>query len=176
MDQDLQQLEQALEKLKVKPLPEDLLSKLSVAMNGAGFGASGLEDKIVPFESSKKVERPWWSRQMLGSAAAVAVLGGFFAFQNFKAPQQAPAMAAAGVNGATAVGERQIQSVQPYANASKNIISTSDQGVVYSKDNKPHRCMRVEYLQEVEMQNQRGEKVKVEQPAFEYLLVPLVTE
>lgn len=175
LETDLLQLEAALSNLSANAVPSDMLQRLDSAMSGWNTDRSQEEENVIPFNAEPKESREsWWSKGMVASAAAVAILGAMTALLGVKSGSPGHSQMASSMvsSPSTAISV----TATPRATASKNIISTSDQGVVYSRENKPHRCMKVEYLQKVELKNQKGERVQVEQPMVEYLLVPLKTD
>lgn len=53
----------------------------------------------------------------------------------------------------------------------RGLQETRDEGIVW-QNGKPHRVMRVVYQDKITLHNDKGEKVEVEQPRVEYVLLP----
>jgi len=185
-DSELENLEKVLNGLSAQPLPSDMLQRLDTAMSNWQSAESTEieEDKIVPFTNSQKEKESWWSKRMVSSAAAVALLGGVTAIIGMQggsnspqaqpvATMASPSLVPVPATNTPLVGLSNSRVVTPSASASRNIKNAIDQGIVYSKDNKPHRCMKVEYFEEFNLRNEKGQQIILEKPAFEYLLVPL---
>ena len=54
----------------------------------------------------------------------------------------------------------------------RNVREASDEGVVWSQGQVPHRRVRVVYVDKAVMINPQGERIEVERPRVEWLLVP----
>jgi len=55
------------------------------------------------------------------------------------------------------------------------VTNSSDQGVVLSGDNVPHRCIRVEYIDRVMVERADGRRVMLSRPGVKYVLYPVET-
>lgn len=57
------------------------------------------------------------------------------------------------------------------ASYARGLCEARDEGVVW-RDNTPHRVLRIVYLDMMTLTSESGEKMEVEQPCVEYIVVP----
>lgn len=57
--------------------------------------------------------------------------------------------------------------------ANTNLINTSDRGIVTLRNGQPARCLAIQFQDQLEFRTPDGEVLKVEQPAFKIIFVPL---
>jgi len=55
------------------------------------------------------------------------------------------------------------------------VVGTQDRGVVLSKQNVPHRCIRIEYVDRIKGTDAQGRKIEVETPGVDFMLIPIET-
>jgi len=58
---------------------------------------------------------------------------------------------------------------------SHKVTNTSDNGVVFSNDNTPHRCIRVDYIDRIKGEDASGRQVEINTPGVDFLLIPVET-
>ncbi len=123
-------------------------------------------EKIVMFTKGNVAPKNVRRFRPMVAAAAVALLGGMTAL-----------MVPTGTipkNGGTIVSNpipsRTSGGFVP-ASYGNNVQTASDEGVVW-KENRPHRVVRVVFKERASFINAQGERVEVEQPRVEYILVP----
>lgn len=124
----------------------------------------------VPASAAKsRRQRGWW-----GAAAAVAIAGALSAL-----------MVPTGTTGGKPVSNNTPPSEAPTASAPNSLIpagfnrglaDASDEGVIWQKDNRPHRVLRVVYQDRVTLKDANGQTYQVVQPRVEYILVPAKTD
>jgi len=170
-------------KLEPGALGADLNQRLLQAMNQAYTEVKAQPERKVAAvlePVSAIVARPWYtSARKLSSVAAVLVvfggLSGVFFKQQFKqAPSQQHNDTIVLSKPASAVtsGTQQHDSFMPSA-YEREAVRVADEGIVWAKDQQAHRCLQVEYVENVEMQNQDGTKVKIRQPKTRWIAVPV---
>ena len=137
-----------------------------------------VDEKIVLFNKSNRntpvAKRSNILRFHLPAAAAVALLGTLAAFM---VPSgNAPANGTAGVSPAEqpTFPTASPSALSNYAPASfgRNLSDTRDEGVIWENNIQPHRVMRFTYMDKVTLKNDKGESIEVEQPKFEYVVIP----
>jgi len=170
-------------------MPDDILGRMVRAMD-TWHEHVPVEEKVVPFgesggESGVGNEEDASSRKrygggMLAAAAAVAMLGAVTAlvmprFMNVSGVSSSVAT----VEEPTAP-ERQITAFSEPRDAwivpdslSHKVTNTSDRGVVMSRDNTPHRCIRVEYVDRIKVQDEEGREIEIERPGVDIVLLPV---
>ncbi|MGJ8677492.1 MAG: DUF4179 domain-containing protein [Akkermansiaceae bacterium] len=178
---DIYELEQQLGTVAAATMPEDMLARMANAMD-RWHEDLPVEDKLVSFASDKEEvlatsKKSNWRN--FSAAAAVAILGSITAFvtPSFVSNQQSPSIVNASVlplNTTTISAPRDAWLVPD--SFSHQIIHTSENGVVMSEDNKPHRCIKIEYLDKVKVMDDRGHEIEIERPGVEMVLLPLKTD
>lgn len=168
--------ESRLRAIAPRPVPAVIHSKLMEAIGDTAFH---VDEKIVLFNKSSALvgkvkggKKNKILRFNLAAAAAVALLGSLAAIMM-------PGADAVKRNSADNSVENQSMSVPSalssnFAPASFNnsLSDTRDEGVVWRDGKQPHRVMRFIYMDKVTMKNNKGETIQVEQPRYEYVLVP----
>ncbi len=126
------------------------------------------------------------------SVAAVALFGGLLALtlpeQSQNSPSSAPQLSRVDqsdrIVSSTALAkgreERQVtksSQLHPVqltrSSADRNIIGISSEGVRKNHHDQPCRCLKVEYVDVIEMRNSDGKQIKIEEPKIEYLYIPI---
>ena len=128
-----------------------------------------VDEKVVlfpgtarPAETSQS-RRPWYA-----AAAAVAVAGAFSALM----VDRPEGMKSGGMAGKAPAGSALQPSGFVPAAVGSGVEAASDEGVMWTPDGKPHRMVRVIYMDRVKYQNEHGKIIEVERPRVEYLMVP----
>lgn len=155
--------EAAARKFAPAALNERQMDRFAAVLAGAPFAQV---TKVTAFPAAhktaeRKAPRAWWS-----VAAAVALLGASAAFLVPGKRETAGIAASRPVSPAAADG------FVP-ASFDRDFSGVSDQGVVWSKDNRPHRVVKVGYMERVRLTNPDGRVAEVEQPREQYILVPV---
>lgn len=124
-------------------------------------------EKIVMFTKGNVAPKAVRRFRPMAAAAAVALLGGITALM---VPNGGSTAGHVGPVAADPLPARLSAGFVP-ASYGNNVQTASDEGVVW-KDSRPHRVVRVEYKERASFINAMGERVEVEQPRVEYILVP----
>ena len=167
MNDELQPLERELAALMPAKVPSRLIERIAA-------GVAALPDpahaKLLPFPldarrspAARSGYTGWWA-----AAAAIALLGSVAALL---APDRAAAPAVATGNLAPAPPAKFDKFVP--AGLRTGVSEVADEGVMRANDHDAYRRVRVVYLEHVILVNERGERIVVEQPRVEYLLVPV---
>lgn len=162
---------------KPQPLDTDFMSRLEGVVSNVAFP---VDEKIVLFPKtapiSKTAKPSGRQRPMWAAAAAVAFIGAATALFM---PAQKPA-ASPVVKNSTSAPSASLSSA-PVTNPNSHFVpagfnrglgDATDEGVVWHDPAKPHRVVRVTYLDRVTFKNAEGKTVEAVQPRTEYILVP----
>ena len=145
-------------------LPAEFFASLEKVVASTPFPVG---EKIVMFTKGNMAPKNVSRFRPMAAAAAVALLGGLSALL---IPNGATSGNQGGPVGANPVPARLAGGFVPASYGNK-VQTASDEGVVW-KENRPHRVVRVVYKERASLINDRGERVEVEQPRVEYILVP----
>jgi hypothetical protein len=156
-------LEQRLESMSPAALPPALADAMLATVSKVPFP---VDEKVVLFPgaaktaSPERARRPWYA-----AAAAVAVAGAFSAFMidGGGTPKAAPLAEKSEV--------RAKDGFMP-ASVGTGLGDASDEGVVWTRDGKPVRMVRVIYKDRVMYRDAAGKVIEIERPRVEYLMVP----
>lgn len=198
-DAELKDLEAHLGLLAPAGMSTEVLSRMTEAMD-RWHEHVPVEEKVVPFgqkdskqdsASSIRAARKSGSNNMYGAAAAVALLGAAAALvlPNWKQDDD-PALVSGG--SATEPALDTFSSTAPIASAldvtvedgdawlvpnslSHNVTHTSDAGVLMSRDNIPHRSIRIDYVDRVIVLSEDGREIEINRPGVQYMLIPVQT-
>jgi len=173
-DPELAALELKLKELRPGKLPLGLAGRLETAIAEA-VEAAVVEEKVIAFVAAPAAAAPVGGARrsrssFWGAAAAVALLGAAAAWIG---PGPAASVAKldarkpSGTASASPAGGRFVP-----AGYGRNIQEASDEGVVWSQGQVPHRRVRVVYVDKAVMINAMGERIEVERPRVEWILVP----
>lgn len=176
MDGDLKQFEEEMERLVPASMPDGLISRMEAAMVGWQDEAPAQEEKVVPFPQvqSEKRQRQGSVSGFWATAAVVALLGAVVALV---LPQSGTPAGAPEAQASPSVAEHNFAAVSfAPTNAGRNIVHASGGGVVFTKDDRPHRVVRIEYVDRIEYRNAMGEELYVETPAVKLILIPVETD
>jgi len=184
---DLDDLEIHLGQMAPATMPEDILGRMVRAMD-SWHEHVPVEEKVVPFgESGGEREEATPSRKrygsgMLAAAAAVAMLGAVTALVMPRLMNESDVGGVVATVEDTIVPDRQITAFSEPRDAwivpdslSHKVTNTSDRGVVVSRDNTPHRCIRVEYVDRIKVQDEEGREIEIERPGVDIMLLPVET-
>jgi len=199
---DLTDLEVHLDGLSPALMSDELLTRMSEAMDRWQEQDTAAE-KVVPFQKANhQPTRHFFSRGMLSAAAAVAVMGAVTALvmprmsnspdgETLAAGGAAPTQLSEGFDnsafGGHAASNRVLSgtklsnpAVAPAnwvksAPVSHKVTSTRDSGVIYSADNTPHRCIRIDYIDKIKVRNNEGCEIEIKKPGVNYMLIPVET-
>jgi hypothetical protein len=169
MDGELKQFEEDLERLAPAGMPEGLISRMEAAMAGWQDAASDEEEKVVPFPKVEEERQGGSSRGFWSAAAAVAIFGAVVALvlPDSKGDHE--------VAGPAVDSSYAAVSFTP-TNMDRNIVQASDRGVVFTSDDRPHRLVRVQYVDRLEYRNAVGAELHVEKPTVNFVLIPVETD
>jgi hypothetical protein len=160
---------------KPQALDTDFMSRLEGVVSDIAFP---VDEKIVLFPKTAPLAKPAKpasrQRPMWAAAAAVAFIGAATALflpdqkaavspvvSNDPPKQSAPVAAVSNPN-----------SHFVPAGFNRGLGDATDEGVLWHDPSKPHRVVRVTYLDRVTFKNAEGKTVEAVQPRTEYILVP----
>ncbi|MCW1885869.1 hypothetical protein OKA04_14105 [Luteolibacter flavescens] len=162
-------IERELGKLSPVALDGGLQARLLETVSHVPFP---VDEKVVLFPGntthSKAAPKAPARRPWIAAAAAVAVLGAFSAVM--MGPQQGSAPVADGGK-KTEAPLRSVKDLVP-ASVGSTVSETQDQGIVWTRDGKPLRQVKVIYMDKVKYAGEDGKIVEMERPRVEWLLVP----
>ncbi len=174
-------LEGHLQGIAPATLSEDVLGRMASAMDRWHEHVPE-EEKVVSFDKGKARHPKRKSGGMLAAAAAVAMLGAISALvlpqysghqdqgtvQSFTTSP--PIVSSENVQPASAQSLRVIP-----GSLSQKIVNARHEGIVMSRDQRPLRCIRVEYMEKVKVRDENGNIKEVERPRVDRMLIPLET-
>jgi hypothetical protein len=159
-------MERELGKLSPSALDRGVQERLLETVSRVPFPVN---EKVVLFPGkSKPVEKAPARRSWLGAAAAVAVLGGFSALM--MGPQQGTPRVA-GKGGTETPASPSAKELVPASVGSK-VSEAQDEGLIWTRDGKPMRRVKVIYMDKVKYAGEDGKIVEMERPRVEWILVP----
>ncbi|MCU0750348.1 MAG: hypothetical protein MUF13_12455 [Akkermansiaceae bacterium] len=120
--------------------------------------------------SEARRQRGWWS-----AAAAVAIAGALSALMVPTGTSSNKTAANKTPQANTPPTHNTGSSLVP-AGFNRGLADASDEGVIWQKDSRPHRVLRVVYQDRVTLKDANGHLYQVEQPRVEYILVPAKTD
>lgn len=171
------EFEKSLRALKPGNIPASLRASLSDTIAETPFA---VDDKIVLFHKSNgrrtggSSSRPKILRFNVAAAAAVALLGAIAALMlpaGSGSDDGSVSNRDTGKAGAPMMGSAATSNYAP-ATFNRNLSDTTDEGVIWRGNNRPHRVLRFTYMDRVTLKNENGETVQVEQPRDEYVIIP----
>ncbi|MEP2775798.1 MAG: hypothetical protein ABJQ29_04970 [Luteolibacter sp.] len=179
LNSDEMEFEASLRRLKPRNIKSALSASLLDSLAETPFA---VDEKIVLFNGRNRTVPQKGKSNILrfnyAAAAAVALLGSLAAFM---IPQNTGNSfnTAGNDNRPTSLEEVAVPYVPPSDNSNFSTASfdtrlseTRDQGVIWSSAFQPQRIMRFTYTDEVTVQNEDGEMVKMKQPRIEYVIIP----
>ncbi len=169
--------EQSLRATEPAPLPTSLHASIGKTIGDTPFHT---DDKIVLFnrskDTSKNPQKSWWSTRInIAAAAAVALLGSISAFMlpaDGTSSQAGTPVTAGNFTNSAPVSNSSTQRKITPVGYNRNLSNTSDEGVIWQGNNRPHRVLRLTFIDRFTLTNDNGETVEVEQPRDEYVIIP----
>ena len=150
-------------------LSPGFMSRLEAVVAGVQFP---VDDKIVLFPKTAPLQKPAVrrNRPMWAAAAAVALIGASTALLQ---PDRTPANGTLAANppAATTPPAPSPSNFTPYV-FNTGFSDARDEGVSWHQADKPHRVVRVTYIDRITMRNAKGETFVVERPRTEIMLLP----
>ena len=151
-------------------LSPEFMRSLESVVAGVQFPVNNkivLFPKTAPLQKRPAARR---NRPMWAAAAAVALIGGSAALL---LPERAPGNSTLARNPSTTTAP----STSGPSNYTPYVFNTGfsdarDEGVSWHQADKPHRVVRVTYIDRITMKNAKGETFVVERPRTEVMLVP----
>lgn len=162
--------EETLRGIRPRAIPSALQASLLEAIRDTPFA---MDEKIVLFHKATKAQSGGartrrFFQPRFAAAAAVALLGAASAFL-IPGAEEGKTKTASGYAGS---GGKEFSSHFAPASFGRNLSETRDEGVVWQGKNRPHRVLRLTYMDKVTMKNEKGETFQVERPRYEYVIVP----
>lgn len=195
-DAELGDLETHLGQLAPAGLSGDVLSRMVRAMD-RWHEFVPVEEKVVPFGASKQpsadqeqTKQKSANYSMYAAAAAVALLGAVAALVM---PQlnQTNTVAIAGEN---TQPSQDVSSSDDLGNIhavdvknaprdawlvpdslSHKVTNTRDTGILMTRDNVPHRSIRIDYTDQIKVLDEDGREIEITRPGVQYVLIPVQT-
>lgn len=197
--EELNELENHLELLSPAGLSQDVLSRMTEAMD-RWHEHVPVDDKVLLFEQPASVPAPVQKPKevaksgsnMYAAVAAVALLGAAAALMVPKLDQTSTSAVASGnttiqpLLGLSSDAVTNMDIVEDTLSntsdvwlvpdsLSHNVTNTSDAGVLMSRDNVPHRRIRIDYVDRVTVLNKEGREIEINRPGIQYMLIPVPT-
>jgi hypothetical protein len=191
VDAGLNELEIHLTQMSASAMPDDMLSRMAEAMD-RWQDESEKVGKVVPIQDEPRSIRRIFSGGMLSAAAAVAVLGAVAALAwpqvgsgissgNTVASEDAPAPVV--TNSGTLNSGSLVSMGEPVAHQESvipgtlahKVTRTQDKGVIFSSNNIPHRCIRVDYIDRIKAKDAEGREIEIKTPGVDFMLIPVET-
>ena len=162
---------------KPQALDTDFMSRLEGVVSNVAFP---VDEKIVLFPKTAPLSKPAKSsgrqRPMWAAAAAVAFIGAATAlFMPGQKPAASPVVKNSASAPSASVSSAPISNPNSHfvpAGFNRGLGDARDEGVLWHDPAKPHRVVRVTYLDRVTFKNAEGKTVETVQPRTEYILVP----
>ena len=188
-DGDLTELEVHLDRLSPAAVSDGMLDRMSQAMDRWHEDVSD-EVNVVPFNENRQRHqstRRFFGGGMLSAAAAVAVLGVVtaFVYPHLTSPQSSsiaqvesatPQHLSNTVISSSHSDTSVVQNAWVTSEAlSHKVTSTRDRGVIFSDDNIPHRCIRIDYIDKIKVIDKEGREIEIKTPGVNYMLIPVET-
>jgi len=181
---DFNELEVHLSHLAPTTMPDDMITRMSQAMD-RWHESVPENEKVVAYSMSPKRVPQIFSRGMLSAAATVAVLGAVTALvmsppaRSHKNTVTDSGQRTPTSDGRTPASENIDISQNAHVaseNLSHQVTRTTDRGVILSDYNEPLRCIRVDYIDQVRGVDARGRHIEIKTPGVDYLLIPVLTD
>ncbi|MGB0775583.1 MAG: hypothetical protein ACPG32_05430 [Akkermansiaceae bacterium] len=185
MDVDMHPLEQELADMAPTAMPDAMQERLSSAM-GNWHRYVPEDEKVVSISNSKSIKRGRKSGGMLAAAAAVAMLGAAAALvlPHFDRPSNQTVDTSVIPQRdvpATMIDPATMMDVDNSSNdawimpdsLSTNVVHTSDRGIMLNHENRPHRCIRVDYVDRIKAIDAQGREIEIKRPGVKIMLLPV---
>jgi len=170
MTDDLKELENTLRRVQPSRLSPDLLDRLDQAMSKWEQHAptEETESNVVPFPTAPTAKKPWslFSPQGLSAAAAVAILGASVAI--FVTPSDQV--------GDNTVAEENVAPIQQAPKLNRNFTNVTADRMYWNDDKQPMRQLSLDYVDSLQVTDDQGRVLLLEQPKRRTFLVPLQTD
>ncbi|NWK54279.1 hypothetical protein HW115_01555 [Verrucomicrobiaceae bacterium N1E253] len=175
----LTDLELHLDQLSPAPMPDDLLLRMSQAMDSWQHQEEA-QKHTISFPARKSSRH---GNGMLKAAAAMALLGVLSAWFWNPGKEQAtanlPEAASPGGQDSRRPDSGQSNAISSQwlkpDTYSHKVTHTSDSGVIMTRDNVPHRCIRVEYIDRIKVKDDDGREIEIKSPGVDFMLIPVET-
>lgn len=196
-DAELKDLEAHLGLLAPAGMSGDVLTRMTEAMD-RWHEHVPVEEKIVPIGENVAQELKEQASSskpanvsMFSAAAAVALLGAAAAlvmphFNNSSSMATSGSGAASNSQGAPAIFSGASSNAVDVSNVpsdtwvvpdslSHNVTQTSDAGILMTRDNVPHRSIRIDYIDRIKVLDEDGREIEINRPGVQYMLIPVQT-
>lgn len=181
----LDELEKHLCQLTPVTMRTDVLSRMISAMD-SWHEHIPVEEKVVAFsdesQSEKENTQQPKSGNMVAAAAAVALLGAATALiapSFFPEAVDNPAVASIPSPAGPAVsltGSIDAKEAWLVPDAmSHKVLNTSESSVVLTRDSVPHRCIRLDGVETIKIEDEDGREITINRPSVQYVLIPVET-
>lgn len=162
-----QLFEARLGSIRPKPLNDQLFTALEKTAQRLPYPE---HDAVLAFPTDNHASPPsrsWWR-----AAAAVAILGGLSALMVGTGPEAPVRTAdATPVTPPTRPSTTDASALIP-AEFSRNLSETSDEGIIWPSEGRPHRVLKVTYMDKVTLKREDGSSYQAQKPRVEYYIVP----
>lgn len=183
-DAGLDELEKHLGQIAPTTMRTDVLSRMIKAMD-SWHEHIPVEEKVVSFSNQEEEQKQprKKSGEMLAAVATVALLGAATALVMPRFfPQQDNGAVTTKVNNFSHSSDIDLTTVRDPKEAwlvpdamSHKVVNTSDSGVVMARDNTPHRCIRLDGVDTIKMEDEDGREITISRPSVQYVLIPVET-
>ncbi|MFK7911832.1 MAG: hypothetical protein AB8F34_14715 [Akkermansiaceae bacterium] len=192
-DDGLDDLEKHLEHINPATMRTDVVSRMIAAMD-SWHEHVPVEEKVVSFSDQQVkptvsgVPKPkTQSGNMIAAAAAVALLGAAAALilPHFSSDEK-QALASGGDDfpqrTLTNVGDFNVSNQSTAKDAwlvpdalSHRVVNTADRGIVMSENQTLHRCIRLDSVERIKIEDEDGREIVISRPSVQYVLIPVET-
>lgn len=194
-DAELADLETHLGQLSPSGMSGDVLSRMVQAMD-RWHEHVPVEEKVVPFGAPNELAPAAAGKargyKMYAAAAAVALLGAAAALVTSRpgppsdagvadaGSPQGPAGSPAAAPAFSSAHAVDVQSAPRDAwlvpgSLSHKVTNTTDAGILMTRDNVPHRSIRIDYVDRIKVLDEDGREIEVARPGVQYVLIPVRT-
>ena len=184
-DEGLNDLERHLDQISPTTMRTDVLARMIKAMD-SWHEHVPVEEKVVAFKG-QQTDQPELlsksSRGMWAAAATVALLGAVTALMlpvlspgdgDSVVENQVPVNS--GSPDLYALGKSDTGSALVASDTlSHRVINTADRGIVMSGNEMPHRCIRLDGMETIKLEDENGREVTIDRPSVQYVLIPVHT-
>lgn len=183
-DEGFDELELHLGQIAPATMRTDVLSRMIKAMD-SWHEHVPVEEKVVPFSSQEipQTQARKKSGGMFAAAAAVALLGaasalvmpGIFSSEidNGTVTHQQPFSNTGEVTVSSQHDSKQAWLV-PDA-MSHRVVNSADRGIVMTENQIPHRCIRLDSMDTIKIEDEDGREITIDRPSVQYVLIPVET-
>lgn len=185
---DLTDVEMCLSQMAPAALSNDVLTRMTRAMdNWQDTSAQTQEtesDNVLQLTQKSRPARRGSSRGMFAAAAAVALMGAIAALTlpslQKNSSSSVTAQQTPDGHGQASGAVLSDSPVDPNAwmasdGLSHKVTNTSEKGIILSRDNTPHRCIRVDSMEKLKVKDSNGREIEIMRPTVNYMLIPVET-